>query len=663
MWMYDIAREQSPTLGDLRRFCDLTHESGFNAIGLYFEHRFAYPSTPWSHGKGCVTPESIDILQQEYKDLQIIPFINLLGHFEGMLYTEHGKRYREELFKGMQADPTNSEFVALAHTLVDDTLNIFNSEIIHIGGDETQQLGAGARSKAKVAEFEQTEGVDGKARLYGDHFGPLAQRVVAAGRRPAVWGDMYLEHPQALDLMPKETLIFDWQYFKNPIETSRGFAQKGFEVVTCPAIHTYNATWCHLPQSEQNVRDCLSAAHELDAYGVCVTTWECGLFGNYETLIPAIRACGGLLSQEAEQGAGGREQGTEKVAASGKKSPITYLPTLQDPEPNVNDISVAFAICDSILINALKGGAEEIVLFVQEDQIFIQNDGKPGGSLPMEQESGVLNRFKALSNIDMIGKLPVYHGRLAGTYREPFAFQVEFVNGPTWKLTLGLEGKPKASVAQVEYKELTDAPAFLAEYQKESEAYGEWARLMGCELQSAGGTFAFGGIRSSIKVRLLLNANPFLCWMHHQEELTGEVGDKALAILDHALAMGEDSSTRGVAEFGKLAIQFVRYVDQARQAYAQGLPGVAVASLTPCRQIFDQLEKIATATNLNVGGSLADIERCKIAREHVDRVIRRIRDYGDGALGYLPAFEYLCHPKFVPHDQAAWWLINKWANE
>lgn len=526
--MYDIAREQSPTLGDLRRFCDLTQESGFNAIGLYFEHRFAYPSTPWSHGKGCVTPESIDILQQEYKDLQIIPFINLLGHFEGMLYTEHGKRYREELFKGMQADPTNSEFVALAHTLVDDTLKIFNSEIIHIGGDETQQLGAGAQSKAKVAEFEQVEGVDGKARLYGDHFGPLAQRVVAAGRRPAVWGDMYLEHPQALDLMPKETLIFDWQYFKNPIETSRGFAQKGFEVVTCPAIHTYNATWCHLPQSEQNVRDCLSAAHELDAYGVCVTTWECGLFGNYETLIPAIRACGGLLSQEAEQGAGGREQGAGE---------------------------------------------------------------------------------------------------------------------------------------EVEYKELTDAPAFLAEYQKESEAYGEWARLMGCELQSAGGTFAFGGIRSSIKVRLLLNANPFLCWMHHQEELTGEVGDKALAILDHALAMGEDSSTRGVAEFGKLAIQFVRYVDQARQAYAQGLPGVAVASLTPCRQIFDQLEKIATATNLNVGGSLADIERCKIAREHVDRVIRRIRDYGDGALGYLPAFEYLCHPKFVPHDQAAWWLINKWANE
>jgi hypothetical protein len=66
---------------------------------------------------------------------------------------------------------------------------------------------------------------------------------------------------------------------------------------------------------------------------------------------------------------------------------------------------------------------------------------------------------------------------------------------------------------------------------------------------------------------------------------------------------------------------------------------------------------------LNIGGSLADIERCRIAREHVERVIRRIKEYGDGSLGYLPAFEHITHPKFMPHDQGCWWLINKWANE
>jgi hypothetical protein len=43
--------------------------------------------------------------------------------------------------------------------------------------------------------------------------------------------------------------------------------------------------------------------------------------------------------------------------------------------------------------------------------------------------------------------------------------------------------------------------------------------------------------------------------------------------------------------------------------------------------------------------------------------MRRLKEYGDGSLGYLPAFEIITHPKFMPHDQASWWLINTWANE
>ena len=95
MWMLDVAREQSPTLDHLRRYLDLTRKGEYNAIGLYLEHRFAYPSTPWAHGSGCVTPEMIAVLESEYPDIQMVPFINLLGHFVGMIYSEYGKRFRE----------------------------------------------------------------------------------------------------------------------------------------------------------------------------------------------------------------------------------------------------------------------------------------------------------------------------------------------------------------------------------------------------------------------------------------------------------------------------------------------------------------------------------------------------------------------------------------
>ena len=386
----------------------------------------------------------------------------------------------------------------------------------------------------------------------------MASEVSAKGRRPAVWGDMFLEHPTALEALPKETLVFDWQYFESPLESARKFREAGHEVVLCPTLHVYDAAWCHLPQSERNVRDHVEAAAELDAYGVCVTTWEGALFANYETLLPAIAGCGSLLrpgegSLSSEERAGGETVGEGVVTPShwSRKEEKTA----STPSPTVP-------------------------LFVPQ-------------------------------------------------------------------------GEPSSD----------GAPALLKAYLKAGERNEEWARLMGVELNEVGGPFAFTGTRSSVKARLLLYGNPFLLWLRDRESLLGEPGEKSLSILDRAIAFAPDSAHRGASEFVKIAIQMVRFMEEAAVAYAAGRPGEAAAALAPIRPAFDDLARIARAANLRIGGSLADVERCVVAKEHVERVMRRIKTYGDGSLGYLPSFETICHPKFMPHDQANWWLINTWANE
>ncbi|MEQ1822277.1 MAG: family 20 glycosylhydrolase [Fimbriimonadaceae bacterium] len=481
LWSYDLAREQCPTEEFLHRLCHLTQDSGYDGIGLYMEHRFAYPSAPWAHGRESLQPEVVARLQNQFPSLQIIPFINLLGHCEGFIYTEEGKSFAEERFKGLQACPSNPGFREFARGILQDTLNCFDSHIVHIGGDETAQL----------AQCPSCSGKS-KAELFANHFLPLIQAVIDAGRRPAIWADMVLEHPELLEVIPKETLLFDWQYFDGFKETTPRLLAAGFEVVCCPTLHTYNAAWMHVDRSQANLEEAIAQDGKL---GVCLTTWECALMGNYLTLTPAIKNAGRQLC--------------------------------------------------------------------------------------------------------------------------------------------GVEPKPLS----------------------------DWDRLMGIELEKLGGPFAVSRIRSGLKCRLLLYSNPFLAWMHHASELFGPIGDEALKIADHAIAVAPDVSCRGVAVFVYKAIEFVRLAEQARQAYANELPGVAAATLSPCRQIFDDLEKVARATLLNAGGSMADIERCRAARKHVETVILRIKEYGDGQLGYLPAFEILTHPKFMPHDQGSWWLINKWANE
>lgn len=496
--MLDVAREQNFSYDHLREFAQLSLNAGYESLGLYLEHRLAYPSLPWMHGTGSLQPAVVKKLQAEFPSLRIVPFINLLGHFEGFLYTEEGKQYREARFQGMQACPSNPDFVTLCRNVIDDTLDAFASDLVHIGGDETWQLGQCDSCKAKV---EASQG-DGRAELYGQHFGKLAHYVLERGRRPAVWGDMLLSHPEAATYLPKETLVFDWQYFGGVRESATKFVDLGFEVVGCPAIQTYNATWMNLEASEHNVREVCTDVGELGLHGTCVTTWECGLMANYETLKPSLQACG------------------------------------------------------------------------------------------------------------------------------------EILNG-------------------------TDTP-FMVSYLRESERYEEWARLMGIELATLGGTFTPGKIRSSLKVRLLLNANPFLAWLHHR----GEFDDgRALDLFERALAVAPNPACRVSSALGKGAVEFIRFAEQARQEYSQRNPGRAATALAPARQVFDELEKFAKVNHEMYGGSLADVHRCRAAKEHVERVMNRIKQYGDGSLGYLPAFEHLTHHKFIPHDQAAWWLINRWANE
>lgn len=483
MWTYDLAREQCPTLDHLRLLLQTTKDGGYDSFGLYMEHRFAYPSAPWAAGKGAVTPEMVSTLRRESPEIAIVPFVNLLGHCEGFLYSEEGAEFAEERFKGMQGCPSEPAFREFAMRLLGDVLEAFDSPLVHIGGDEAQQLGACPKCRAETEAWD-AQGKDGKAEVYGRWIGEVARAVVAAGRRPAIWGDMLLAHPSAASHLPPETLVFHWEYFDDIVAGARQIAEMGFEVVLCPTLHTYNAPWLHLEPSISKAMEAEAAASEFSGY--CLTTWEAGLFGNYETMLPILRG----------------ESGEDR-----------------------------------------------------------------------------------------------------------------------------------------------------------------WSQIMGVDLPALDGVFGFGRIRSALKCRFLLYGNPFLLWLRHREELVGEPGTRALALLDHAISVAPDAAHRGVSEFVRLAIEFVRHVEAARTVYRDREPGKAAAELAPCRQIFEHLEKIANATHHRIGGSLADVERCRVARQHVETVIRRIRDYGDGSLGYLPSFETITHPKFMPHDQGNWWLINKWANE
>lgn len=290
----DLAREQSLLPTRIIRILRDCHAAGYNAVGLYLEHRFEYASAPWAAAPGCITPAAVQTIQDAAREIgvRVIPFINTLGHLEGFLRTAAGAHLAEQ-HDGLtlQLCPSLPAARAFARNLVADCISAFSDPVIHLGGDEAHHLGACPRCKP-IAER------DGAWILYADHYADLCRVALDHDRRPALWADMLLKHPAAFERLPRETLLFNWHYDNDPAPTTRTLQDAGFEVVTCPSVHSYDSAWCFLDTTEANV-DAHRAAHAtLNTAGVCVTTWEFCYFSELFSVLPVLCAAGRRLARE-----------------------------------------------------------------------------------------------------------------------------------------------------------------------------------------------------------------------------------------------------------------------------------------------------------------------------------------------------------------------------
>jgi len=325
-WLMDVAREQSPRLDRLTEIARRSARAGYNVLGLYLEHRFAYASAPWAAGPGCLTPDTVRALERTARSLptplRIMPFLNTLGHMEGFFRAEGGQGLAEGRygFGGAQMCATRPECIRFAHDLVVDALDAFDDEWIHLGGDETRQLGQCPQCAARVAEV-------GAGGLYAEYFAPLCRFLLERGRRPCLWADMLLQYPATLAAIPRETVLFDWQYYGPAEPTARQLRAAGFDVVCCPNIRTERSAWCLLPETMANVDDHRASAAATGAHGVLVTSWEYGLFHPLGTLLPMIYATGRRVAQGADWTAALIEEGGAGYAMAaeilGREIPAT----------------------------------------------------------------------------------------------------------------------------------------------------------------------------------------------------------------------------------------------------------------------------------------------------------------------------------------------------
>jgi hypothetical protein len=106
----------------------------------------------------------------------------------------------------------------------------------------------------------------------------LCDIVIKMGKRPVLWADIALKHPEAIKLLPKETVFIDWNYGwdLNQFGNLDNLLKNEYEVWGAPAIRSsydnyYLSQWqLHF----NNLKDFIPAARRLGYTGMVLTSWS-----------------------------------------------------------------------------------------------------------------------------------------------------------------------------------------------------------------------------------------------------------------------------------------------------------------------------------------------------------------------------------------------------
>ncbi len=258
-----------------------------NMLVWEWEDKFAYPSHPEIGAPGAFTMKEMQDFTKYAKQyhIQIVPLVQGLGHVSFILKWPQYKSLREVEASNWEFCPLKERSYDLLFDLWKDALEATpGSEYIHIGSDETYELGVCENCQAKTKEI-------GKSGLYLLFVNKAAKYLETKSRKTMAWetpmGWTVGESP-AIGIVPEKKLVFTESYdYETPDKSFAKQAGKlGFEVFAydpnpgvVPLMVPYNfekgENGDKRPGSlEKSYQFMISAAKSATFDGMICTSWD-----------------------------------------------------------------------------------------------------------------------------------------------------------------------------------------------------------------------------------------------------------------------------------------------------------------------------------------------------------------------------------------------------
>jgi hexosaminidase len=287
----DLSRGPFPTLDFQKHQIRVFASFKINIYSPYFEHTLLYPDHPLAAPPGSsLSPlqaaELVAYARQYH--ITVVPEQEAFGHLHHVLKYELYDDLAETP-QGHVLAPGQAGTLPLIKDWFTQIAQEFPSPFIHIGADETFDLGVGRTHDAVQQQ--------GYGTVYVNFLKQIHDELAPLNRRLLFWGDIGDANPDAVSGLPKDMIAVPWNYsltsgFDKMIEP---FAKAGIETWVSPGDSNWNEVYPVAKTALWNIQGFIRDGQRLGSTGALTTVWNDdgeGLFNMdwYGVLFGAVAA-------------------------------------------------------------------------------------------------------------------------------------------------------------------------------------------------------------------------------------------------------------------------------------------------------------------------------------------------------------------------------------
>jgi hexosaminidase len=266
----DISRGPVPTLDFQKKQIRTLAAYKVNFFSPYFEHTLAYDSNP------LIAPPGGAMTHADVKELvayaanyhvDIVPEQEAFGHLHHALKYEIYSPLAETPHGHVLA-PGQAGSLPFIKQMFAEIDSLFPSRFVHLGADETFELGRG-----QTADRVKTVGI---GVVYLDFLKQIADALRPSGKKLLFWGDVALSSPELVTTIPKDLIAVPWTYGADTsyVRFIAPFRNAGMETWVAPGVSSWNRVYPNNANALVNIQGFVRDGQRLGATGMINTSWD-----------------------------------------------------------------------------------------------------------------------------------------------------------------------------------------------------------------------------------------------------------------------------------------------------------------------------------------------------------------------------------------------------